>query len=258
MKRSWIVGLSICIFVLGGFLLARPITDAYKEQQAQTAAYEEARELIAQERWLEASFLLDNYDAYEDLSGYCLAKCQMKGGNTLVAKITMERVYLPALPEDVAQNAAQFRREIEADMPAYRERERQKEEQRLQAEKAAARQGVPYMGMDEDWIDITSLGAHDDLRHNNEMKNGKVYEANLYDFEDSNGAVIFTARCLFGRVTQVWDNRDDPWERNSYTPAYDPDPFDAKDYSHPDDFYYDHYDDFWDYEDAENYYYEHR
>ena len=31
------------------------------------------------------------------------------------------------------------------------------------------------------------------------------------------------------------------------------DPFNARDYSHPDDFYYDYYDDFWDYEDAEDY-----
>ena len=35
------------------------------------------------------------------------------------------------------------------------------------------------------------------------------------------------------------------------------DPYDAKSYVHPDDFFYDYYDDFWDYEDAEDYYYEH-
>ena len=35
------------------------------------------------------------------------------------------------------------------------------------------------------------------------------------------------------------------------------DPYDAKSYYHPDDFYYDHYDDFWDYEDAEDYWEEH-
>lgn len=35
------------------------------------------------------------------------------------------------------------------------------------------------------------------------------------------------------------------------------DPFDVYDYSHPDDFYYDHYDDFYDFEDAEDYYYSH-
>ena len=31
------------------------------------------------------------------------------------------------------------------------------------------------------------------------------------------------------------------------------DPYHASDYAHPDDFYYDYYDDFWDYEDAEDY-----
>ncbi|MCQ4022453.1 MULTISPECIES: hypothetical protein [unclassified Ruminococcus] len=36
------------------------------------------------------------------------------------------------------------------------------------------------------------------------------------------------------------------------------DPFNAKDYCDPDDFYHDYYDDFYDYEDAEDYYYEHQ
>ena len=36
------------------------------------------------------------------------------------------------------------------------------------------------------------------------------------------------------------------------------DPYDAKSYAHPEDFYYDNYDDFWDYEDAEDYYNEHK
>ena len=39
-------------------------------------------------------------------------------------------------------------------------------------------------------------------------------------------------------------------------PAKDDDPYDAKDYVDADDFYYDHYDDFFDYEDAEDYWYE--
>lgn len=36
------------------------------------------------------------------------------------------------------------------------------------------------------------------------------------------------------------------------------DPYGAKSYAHPDDFYYDYRDDFWDYEDAEEYYNEHK
>ena len=37
----------------------------------------------------------------------------------------------------------------------------------------------------------------------------------------------------------------------------DDDPYNAKDYSNEEDFYYDHYDDFFDYEEAEDYYNEH-
>ena len=44
---------------------------------------------------------------------------------------------------------------------------------------------------------------------------------------------------------------------NSSKSNSDDDPYNASDYSHPDDFYYDHYDDFWDYEEAEEYYEEH-
>lgn len=253
MKRSEIICVTACILALCGLLLAKPVMNAYETHQAQSAAYEEAYELMAQERWMDASFALGYYDTFDDLRDYCRAKAQLENGNTLGAKITLEGVSLSLQEGDVAA----LRQEIEADMPAYRERERQKEEQRLQREKEAAQRGVPYVGMDEDWIDITSLGAHDELRHNDEMENGKVYQADLYDFKNRDGAVIFSARCVFGSVTQVWDYRDDPWEPYSYTPVYDPDPYDAKDYSHPDDFYYDHYDDFWDYEDAEDYYYEH-
>ncbi len=42
-----------------------------------------------------------------------------------------------------------------------------------------------------------------------------------------------------------------PSVRPSAKPSSDP--FGAGEYSHPDDFYYDHYDDFFDYEDAEDY-----
>lgn len=253
MKKSEIVAVTLCILALGGLLLAKPVMNAYETHQALSAAHEKASELMAQGRWMEASFALDHYEVYEDLRDYCRAKAQLESGNTLGAKITLDGIS----PSFQGGDVAALRQEIEADLPAYYERERQKEEQRLQEEKAAARKGVPYVGMDEDWIDITSLGVHDDLRHNNEVKNGEIYQANLYDFENSDGALIFTARCVFGRVTEVWDYRDDPWKGSSYTPTYDPDPYDAKDYSHPDDFYYDHYDDFWDYEDAEDYYYEH-
>ena len=55
------------------------------------------------------------------------------------------------------------------------------------------------------------------------------------------------------RPTQapVWTPRPTPraW--------YDEDEYDVQDYDDPDDFYYDHYDDFFEYYDAEDYWYDH-
>lgn len=49
-----------------------------------------------------------------------------------------------------------------------------------------------------------------------------------------------------------------PTKKPTVKPEQEDDPYDAKDYAHPDDFYYDYYDDFWDYEDAEDYWEEHQ
>lgn len=46
-------------------------------------------------------------------------------------------------------------------------------------------------------------------------------------------------------------------KKKKYYSSKNNDPYDAKDYVDPDDFYYDHYDDFYDYEDAEDYYHGH-
>ena len=46
--------------------------------------------------------------------------------------------------------------------------------------------------------------------------------------------------------------------RGTNTKSKSSDPYDAKSYAHPDDLYYDHSDDFWDYEDAEDYWEEHQ
>jgi hypothetical protein len=124
------------------------------------------------------------------------------------------------------------------------------------------RNGVPFVGMSESKISSTSLGSpKSEIRHNYECINGEQYLANLYDFV-SGGRVIFTARCVRGKVTEVWDNRND----EPYVPSYRPskpkddtieeDPYNAKDYSNEEDFYYDNYDDFFDYYDAEAYWQE--
>ena len=70
---------------------------------------------------------------------------------------------------------------------------------------------------------------------------------------------MFTARCCKGKVINVWDCREDDdsksktTNRITYKTDRDEDPYNASDYSDPEDFYEDNYDDFWDFEDAEDY-----
>lgn len=68
---------------------------------------------------------------------------------------------------------------------------------------------VPYVGMSETSIRHTSLGEPDPVvRHNTASDgHGGHVSANIYDFKE-NGWTIFTARCVMGYVTEVWDNRD--------------------------------------------------
>lgn len=124
---------------------------------------------------------------------------------------------------------------------------------------------VPYVGMSESQISNTSLGAPSSkVRHNRQVKNGQQYTANLYDYY-KDGALIFTARCVQGKVIQVWDKRDNPVQpykksassKSNSSKSSKKDEYNAKDYQNADDFYYDHYDDFYDYEEAEDYYNEH-
>ena len=52
--------------------------------------------------------------------------------------------------------------------------------------------------------------------------------------------------------------RNSAWRRTlSSSSKKKEDPYNVNEYSDPEDFYYDNYDDFWEYEEAEDYYNEH-
>jgi hypothetical protein len=127
---------------------------------------------------------------------------------------------------------------------------------------------APYVGMEESAISKTSLGEPEaKVRHNNEFDgHGGFLTANLYDFKE-NGWTIFTARCVNGTVTEVWDSGDTVDTSKSHaassstsrsSKSTDEDSYNAHDYRDAEDFYDEHYDDFFDFEDAESYFYRHR
>ena len=129
--------------------------------------------------------------------------------------------------------------------------------------------GNPYEGMSEDSINCTDLGPADDvekckdfsaLREERRTKTYRWYNANgrtkaIATVSYKNGKGYVSSFTLLEYDAEaVKEAREKLKEEKKSTGS---DPYNAKDYSDPEDFYEDYYDDFYDYEDAEDYYYDH-
>ena len=126
--------------------------------------------------------------------------------------------------------------------------------QSKQSEKPVA--SKPYIGLSEANIGKTALGTPS----RSEFIDNKFGEGKLgYYFWDRDNKVLFVARTENGKVRSVTDMRTvrgGGWDKN--TPLNPDDPYEVYDYSNPEDFYDDHYDDFIDYYAAEEYWEDHQ
>lgn len=129
--------------------------------------------------------------------------------------------------------------------------------------------GNPYEGMSEDSINYTDLGPADDvekckdfsaLREERRTKTYRWYNANgrtkaIATVSYKNGKGYVSSFSLLEYDAEaVKEARQKLKEEKKSTGS---DPYHASDYSDSEDFYEDYYDDFYDYEDAEDYYYDH-
>lgn len=219
--------------------------------------------LIANENYKVACYKLEsikeeNYKDTKALIAYCNAIISYENGDIKSAYWNVDSLYFRYQTTEQNKKIDYFRQKVELEYDKYCEQKRI-EEQKAYEKKITT--GVPFIGMSENDINRTSLGKPSSkIRHNMECISGKQYMANLYDFYNGSERV-FTARCVQGKVTNVWDYRNNDISKN--TELYisngtnkDLDPYDASNYSDSEDFYYDYYDDFWDYEEAEDYWYE--
>ena len=191
------------------------------------------------------------------LYAYSLVKAEYNKSNKSMSFIDR---YLEIVPDNynriLSDEINAFKDNFESEYEEYlleQERKRQIEEDKK------IRSSVPFVGMSESRINDTILGTNYEIVHNSEYIKGEKIRANIYRFKRGNG-IIFVARCLKGRVDSVSDYRDDPWvipstsSSSSKKKSNNDDPYNVNDYSDPEDFYYDNYDDFWEYEEAEDYY----
>ena len=249
----------IIVFTIIGLALLSVIMVSIGQASKTASVYENAERLIESGDYQQAKEDLkgiedSNYRDTAALILLCTAHIEYNGGRTVDAYYTLKDANFRYQTSAQQSKISSFRNTLDSEYKAYINRMVERQQQEYESKIV---NGVPFVGMSESRIADTTLGKPSDkVRHNSEMINGQRYSANLYDFYQ-NGKLIFTARCIQGRVTEVWD------ERNKSTSTYTPksgksstDPS-VEGFSHPEDFYEYYWDDFFDYEDAEDYYYEH-
>ena len=250
---------TIIVFTIIGVALASVITISIVKASKTASIYENAERLIESENYKQAKDDLKEIEDsnYRDTSALillCTAHIEYNSGRTVDAYYTLKDTDFRYQTLEQQRKISGFRNTLDSEYKTYINRMIERQQQEYENKIV---NGVPYVGMPESRIADTTLGKPSDkIRHNSEMINGQRYTANLYDFY-RNGKRIFTARCIQGRVTEVWDERNNP--TSTYTPrsgktSTDPS---VEGFSHPEDFYEYYWDDFFDYEDAEDYYYEH-
>lgn len=250
---------TIIVFTVIGVVLVSIITVSVVKASKTASVYENAERLIETGDYQQAKDELkgiedSNYRDTAALILLCTAHIEYNGGRTVDAYYTLKDANFRYQTSAQQSKISSFRSTLDSEYKAYISRMVERQQQEYESKIV---NGVPFVGMSESRIADTTLGKPSDkVRHNSEMINGQRYSANLYDFYQ-NSKLIFTARCIQGRVTEVWD------ERNKSTSTYTPrsgktstDPS-VEGFSHPEDFYEYYWDDFFDYEDAEDYYYEH-
>ena len=175
----------------------------------------------------------------------------------LSAKYRPERLWneqTRAFAETVAEEAEVLNARRRAEAAAREAAERAAYEERV-------RSGPPFVGMYIRYINDTALGEGRISDIERRYVDGELTTIKIYDYYDEDGEVIYSARTVGGEVTEVWPGGYDPpitfsSPRRDYEEEEE-DRFNASSYANEEDFYYDNYDDFFDYEEAADYYREH-
>lgn len=196
------------------------------------------------------------------VQNYSDAKALIDDGKYVIALEKLEniRFFTFSDQQELIQNC---RDAIQAEKDEEERQQELKTKELIKKFEEEDEKNLPYVGMDLSEISKTSLGKpSDNIEHFTRTVDGVQHQGTIFKFYNSKG-LIFKVECFRGKVTEIWDYRKNPQTENtkkSYSSSKNTrksssvsDPYNAKDYVHPDDFYYDYYDDFYDYEDAEDY-----
>lgn len=215
--------------------------------------YVSAAELACQGQYEEASALLGSVDVHQGtgsitwseyrlLDDFCSAMQAFEAKDWEGTVRRMPSYDLDYLPERIALHINGRR--------AYALQSSKKviqDEQNKQYKKALAKaqQSIAYVGMSERFINQTKLGPYHDKLTRHPWKSSPITYYHFYWYSE-----YVTVTCEGGVVTKVVMNS----QSSSGSRKHSSDPYNAKGYDDPEDFYEDYYDEFDGFEDAEDYY----
>ena len=238
---------------------------AKEQEQKMADSYAEAIQHIQSGEYSKACSLLSRIEYYQNAKILLLyTRARIYYSRTEYEAYWTYK-YLDAVPAeyagDLSDEIAAFRTEAEerrADLKSLYDAEQKRQEQIKQelAEQQrkwleegraeAAGHSQPYKGMNVEFIAYTQWGSYDSSER---LSNGSRF------YRWNKGSRNYYAIVKDGKVTDVGEIKPVTSSKKS---TKSDDPYNASDYAHADDFYYDHMDDFWDYEDAEEYYETHQ
>ena len=255
----------VVILLILGILAAIIVPKAVKSSR-DASMLSEARELVINGDYSAARKLLNGYFPYDHeeskaLISLCEAHYYYEKGYISSAYYALYRTKLDLLGPELKKEASAFLEELTAENEAYEKAQQEKAAQERRENENKIRTGVPFVGLAESRIGDTSLGKPDpNMRRTLGTYGGEEVIFFRYDFVRDK-KIIFSAFCYKGTVVKVEDYRSSPiptkkpssYSSGSSSYVY-PDPSEFDD---PSDFYYWYYDEFADYEEAEEYYYSH-
>ena len=268
-KKTKIDPFTVFVIILIAVLLILIIYGAISSSM-ESGRYDEIKTLMASGDYKKAGELLKKTN-YRDTSGLkllCEAHLEYEEGSISMARNKLNEAkswyraysfynYTP--PEDFDAFMTLIEKKQSEARAAAAERERQALEYKI-------KNGVPFEGMPASRIGDTILGKPSDnvvkrRRWSYINPNLKIeYYEYVYSFYNKNGYLVFEAVCVGDEVRSVTDYRKNPvapFDPSKYRgKIYDNSPS-VDGFSNPEDFYDWYYDDFFDYYEAEDYYYSH-
>ncbi len=210
------------------------------------------------------------YKESEALLSLCRAELALGNGEYENA----ERLLALASFSDETPNAAKLNDTAESGRSICKNEAARKAEEEQIAREYKIHHSLPFVGLAESFIDQTVLGPSSRVDTNGyAYLDGHRETGTLYYFKNASNQVYFCVFCKGGRVAAVYDNRDG----NSHYPgrlingagsvghndslssqSSNADPYHASDYLDEEEFYEDHWDDFFDFDDAEEYWRTHQ